>query len=133
MRLLNRNTFHLHTWNVSDYIKQAQNNIIKQDSNHYITLQNIFKKLYLAHLKNHSKINAHSQKLNSLAVMSESPARIIAEYFHRKAKTYNEDFMRTTFQHLGKAYRVSKNDTDGTLDTLGYQLFLSSEFTNLTE
>ena len=50
MRLVVRNLYPVHIWNVSEYIKQAQSNIIKQDGNRFITMQNIFKKLYVSHL-----------------------------------------------------------------------------------
>lgn len=53
MRLIVRNRQSLHIWNVKDYIKQTQANIIKQDTNKYITMQNIFRKLYLRHLQDH--------------------------------------------------------------------------------
>lgn len=41
--------------------------------------------------------------------------------------------MTATFDNVAKSYKISKNDSAGTLDTLGYQLFLSSEFSNLSE
>ena len=45
MRLIVRNRHSLHVWNVSDYIKQTQANIAKQDTSKYITLHRIFRKL----------------------------------------------------------------------------------------
>jgi hypothetical protein len=133
MRLIVRNSYPVHVWNVSDYIKQTQANVIRQDSNHYITMQNIFKKLYLRQLSNHHVVSKHTRKLNNMVVMSETPARAIADYFHKKSNQYYEDFMRTTFEHIAKAHHISKSDHEGTLDNLGYKLFLSSEFSNLSE
>ena len=34
---------------------------------------------------------------------------------------------------MGSAYQISKRDNNGSLDTLGYKLFLSSEFSNISE
>lgn len=47
MRLIVRNKQYLHVWNLNDYIKQAQNNIIQQDANRVLALQNVFQKLYI--------------------------------------------------------------------------------------
>lgn len=126
MRLITRNCYPVHIWNVSEYIKQTQANIIKQDTHRFITIQNIFKKLYLRHLRDHQQVQAHVAHLNDFAAMSQSPARAIADYFHKKGKTYSEGFMTATFEHIGKAYQISKSDNAGSLDTLGYKLFLSS-------
>jgi len=53
MRLINRNICPLHIWKVSDYIKQAQSNILKEDVSQFVTMQNIFKKLYFRHLQDY--------------------------------------------------------------------------------
>lgn len=89
MRLISRSCYSLQTWNVSTYIKEVQANIIKQDNNRFITMQNIIKKLYLRHLKDHELVQNHIHKLNELTLMGESPARSIADYFHQKAKVYS--------------------------------------------
>ena len=78
MRLITRNIYPVHIWNVGDYIKQAQANIIKQDSNRFVTMQNIFKKLYLGHLRDHHNTQRHTKHLRDFTVMAESPARSIA-------------------------------------------------------
>lgn len=41
--------------------------------------------------------------------------------------------MRITFESVSHAYQISKADHSGSLDSLGYKLFLSSEFCNLSE
>ena len=56
MRLINRSCSALHTWNVGEYIRQAQTNIMHQDSNRFLTMQNIFSKLYLANLRDHARL-----------------------------------------------------------------------------
>lgn len=58
--------------------------------------------------------------------MAQSPARAVTDYFFKKAKKYSELFMTATFEYLGKSYQISKSDNAGSLDTLGYKLFLSS-------
>jgi hypothetical protein len=58
--------------------------------------------------------------------MSPTPARTIAEYFHQKAKYYSEDFMTATFSSIASAYQISKADNGGSLDSTGYQLFLTA-------
>lgn len=126
MRLIVRNRPSLHVWNVSDYIKQTQANISKQDSNKYITLQHIFRKLYLSHLQHHQRNHAHQRALNNLVLLAPAPAQAIASYFHQKAKDYSEPFLRITFEAIARAYQVSKADHSGSLDTLGYKLFYSS-------
>lgn len=97
MRLIVRNRPSLHIWNVNDYIKQTQANIIKQDSNKYITLQKIFRKIYLRHLNDHQKIKHLQNDLDNFVLMSTSPARTITDFFHQKSKSYSEPFLRITF------------------------------------
>ena len=41
--------------------------------------------------------------------------------------------MKASFEYIAKSYQISKSDNGGSLDTLGYSLFHSSEFTNLSE
>ncbi len=89
MRLIVRNRPSLHIWNVNDYIKQTQANIIKQDSNKYLTLQRIFKKIYLRHLNDHKRIKNLQNDLDNFVLISQSPARAIADYFHQKSKIYS--------------------------------------------
>lgn len=132
MRLIVRNRANLHVWNVGEYIKQTQANVVKLETNHFISMQNIFKKLYFRHLEQHQILNKLNRKLNNFVLMSEQPARAIADYFHKKSRNYSQDLMTTTFQHIAKAYKISQRDHNGTLDTLGYSLFLSSEFSNLS-
>ena len=133
MRLITRNIYSVHIHSVGEYIKQAQANIIKQESHNFITMQNVFKKLYLTHLREHDSLQKYKSKLNDFALMSEAPARSMTDYFHKKSKAYSENFMTATFECLAKTYQISKSDNGGHLDTLGYKLFLSSEFSNLSE
>jgi hypothetical protein len=126
MRLIVRHRPSLHVWNVNDYIKQTQANIIKQDSNKYLTLQKIFRKVYLRHLKDHQRVKYHQNNLDNFVLLSQAPARAIADYFHQKSKEYSEPFLRITFEALARAYVISKQDNNGSLDTLGYKLFYSS-------
>ena len=123
----------MNTWNVGEYVRQTQANLIKQDDHRFITMQNIFRKLYLTNLNEHQALLHHTTHLNNHTLMAQTPARAIADYFHTQSKTYNEDFMRATFHHLAQAYRTSSSDNAGTLDTLEYKLFLSAEFGNLSE
>jgi hypothetical protein len=133
MRLILRHRPSLHVWNVSDYLKQTHANILKQDTNKYITLQKIFRKIYLRHLRDHERLKNHQKNLDNFVLLSPAPARAITDYFHRKSKDFSEDFLRVTFQSVARAYQISKADHSGSLDTLGYKLFLSSEFCNLSE
>lgn len=121
-----RNRPSLHVWNVNDYIKQTQANIVKQDTHKYITLQKIFHKIYMRHLRDHERLKVHQNSLDNFVLLSPSPARAITDYFHQKSKEYSEDFLRVTFESLARAYQISKADNNGSLDTLGYSLFLSS-------
>lgn len=97
MRLIVRNRPSLHVWNVSDYVKQTQANIIKQDTNKYITLQKIFRKIYLRHLRDHQKLKTHQKNLDNFVMMAQAPAQAIADYFHTKSKEFSEEFLRITF------------------------------------
>lgn len=97
MRLIVRNRPSLHIWNVNDYIKQTQANIIKQDTNKYLTLQKIFRKIYLRHLNDHQKIKILQNDLDNFVLISQAPARTIADYFYQKSKTYSEAFLKITF------------------------------------
>lgn len=133
MRLIVRNRPSLHVWNVSDYIKQTQANIARQDASKYITLQHIFRRLYLAHLHQHHRNHAHQRHLNNLVLLAPAPAQAVAGYFHQKSKDYSEPFLRITLEAMARAYQVSKADHSGSLDTLGYKLFYSAEFCNLSE
>ena len=133
MRLIVRNRPSLHVWNVSDYIKQTQANIARQDGSRYITLQHIFRKLYLAHLAQHQRNHAHQRALNNLVLLAPAPAQAVANYFHMKAKDYSEPFLRSAFEAVARAHQLSKADHSGSLDTLGYKLFYSAEFCNLSE
>jgi len=133
MRLILRHRPSLHVWNVGDYLKQTHANIVKQDTNKYITLQKIFRKIYLRHLKDHERLKYHQNALDNFLILSPTPARAITDYFHQKSKEFSEDFLRVTFEAVARAYQISKVDHSGSLDTLGYKLFLSSEFCNLSE
>jgi hypothetical protein len=126
MRLVVRNRFPLHIWTVSDYIKQTQANLLKQDTSRFITMQNIFRKLYLRHLDDHEQIKVHQQNMNNIILIGQAPAQTVADYFHKKSKVYSEDFMTATFHSIASAYHVSKLDNGGTLDNLGYKLFLTA-------
>jgi hypothetical protein len=66
-------------------------------------------------------------------LLSQSPARSITDYFYRKSRSYSEAFLKITFESLARAYQISKFDNSGSLDTLGYKLFLGAEFCNLSE
>jgi hypothetical protein len=133
MRLILRHRPSLHVWNVGDYLKQTHANIVKQDTNKYITLHKIFRKIYLRHLKDHERLKNHHNALDNFLLLSPAPARAITDYFHQKSKEFSEDFLRVTFEAVARAYQISKADHSGSLDTLGYKLFLSSEFCNLSE
>ena len=136
MRLIHRSRAFAGTrmvWSVQDYIKQAQVNLRQQDTNHFLSLHNVFRKLYLRQLHEQEVLAHHQQQLNDIVTMGSMPARGVTEYFHRYAKQYNEGFMRVTFEAIGRACEVSKADNNGTLDNLGYRLFLTTEFSNLTE
>lgn len=126
MRLIFRHRPSLHVWNVGDYLKQTHANIVKQDTNKYITLQKIFRKIYLRHLKDHERLKNHQNALDNFLLLSPAPARAITDYFHQKSKEFSEDFLRVTFEAVARAYQISKADHSGSLDTLGYKLFLSS-------
>lgn len=89
MRLIVRNRQLMHIWNVQDYIKQTQANLQRQDNQKFISMQNVFTKLYLRHLKEQEKLQIQQEKLNSIMVLGQMPARAIADYFHQKSKTYN--------------------------------------------
>jgi hypothetical protein len=97
MRLIVRSRPSLHVWNVSDYVKQTQANIIKQDTNKYITLQRIFRKIYLRHLRDHQKLRTHQKNLENFVLLAPSPAQAITDYFHQKSKEFSEEFLRITF------------------------------------
>jgi hypothetical protein len=126
MRLIARNRSNIHIWNVNDYLKQTNANIINQDSNNYVTLQRIFSKIYLAHLKEHQKAKYHQKNLDNIVTMSKSPAHSVADYFYLKGKSYSEPFLRAAFESIAKAYQISKLDNAGSLDLLGYKLFLGA-------
>lgn len=128
-----RNRPSLHVWNVGDYIKQTQANIVRQDAGRYLTLQRIFRRLYLAHLQQHQRTQAHQRHLNNLLLLAPAPAQAVAAYFHQKAKDYSEPFLKIAFEALARACQVSRADHAGSLDTLGYKLFCSAEFGNLSE
>jgi hypothetical protein len=133
MRLILRHRPSLHVWNVNDYLKQTHANILRQDNNKYITLQKIFRKIYLRHLRDHQRVKTHQRALQNFLLLSPAPARAITDYFHQKSKEFSEDFLRITFESVSQAYQISKADHSGSLDSLGYKLFLSSEFGNLSE
>ena len=133
MRLIARNRQWLHVWSVGDYIKQAQANIIKQDSHRVIALQNVFQKLYLRQQENYAQDYRLSKRLNSMALMGSTPARAIADHFHANRKRFSPEALTTTLRHISRACRISRDDNGGSLDSLGYRLYLSSEFGNLSE
>lgn len=116
----------MHVWSVSDYIKQAQANIIKQDSHRIIALQNVFQKLYLRQQQNYAHDRRLSNSLNNIALMGSTPARAIADHFHSNRKSFSPDALTTTLLHISRAYLISRDDNGGTLDTIGYRLYLSS-------
>lgn len=126
MRLIVRNRQGMHVWSVSDYIKQAQANIIKQDSHRIIALQNVFQKLYLRQQQNYAHDRRLSNSLNNIALMGSTPARAIADHFHSNRKSFSPDALTTTLLHISRAYLISRDDNGGTLDTIGYRLYLSS-------
>lgn len=96
MRLILRNHNYYRVWNVKDYIQQIQSNIVAQDNQQYIAIQNIFNKLYLRHLNDHKQTAKHKIRLNNYVLASQAPATAIADYFHRKSRTYSESFLRIT-------------------------------------
>ena len=133
MRLIARNRQGLHVWSVGDYIKQAQSNIIKQDSHRVIALQNVFQKLYIRQQEHYAQDRRLSRRLNSIALMGSTPAKAIADHFHTNRKSFSPEALITTLRHISRACRISREDHGGSLDSLGYRLYLSSEFSNLSE
>ena len=123
----------MHVWSLGDYIKQAQSNIIKQDSHRVLALQNIFQKLYIRQQENISQDRRLSKRLNNIALAGATPARAIAEYFNSHQKKFSPEALVTTLKHISRACRISRDDNGGSLDSFGYQLYLSSEFSNLSE
>ena len=126
MRLIVRNIQSLHVWSVGDYIKQAQANILKQDSHRVIALQNVFQRLYLRQREHFIQDRRLSKRLNSIALMGSTPARAIADHFHTNRKNFSPEALITTLRHISRAYHISRDDNGGSLDSLGYRLYLSS-------
>lgn len=123
----------MHVWSVQDYIKQTQHNLQRQDARNFLSLHTVFNKLYLRHLNEQEALKKHNQALNDMILLGQTPALSIVTYFHKHSRKYSPGLLRVTCEALGKAYEVSKVDNHGSLDHSGYQLFLSTEFTNLTE